>query len=201
MSAPLIFYFDFASPYAYLAFDRVGQYAKSAGRELELRPVLVWALLKERGIAPPMEDATKRAYLEHDMVRSAAYYGVAYHPPDPLVISAHLAARFWLGLTADHGAPAFDLARRVYTARFVEGRDIKTPEVLCDIAAEAGLSRASAEEAMYSDSARNALAASVSSAVENGVIGVPYFDLDGEGFFGADRLAQLRWRLGLGDED
>ncbi|SEO42666.1 2-hydroxychromene-2-carboxylate isomerase [Salinihabitans flavidus] len=201
MPAPVVFYFDFASPYAYLAFDRVGRYARSAGREVDLRPVLVWALLKERGIAPPMEDAAKRAYLEHDMERSAAFYGVAYRQPDPLVISAHLAARFWLGMTADHGAPAFDLARRVFAARFVEGRDIKTPEVLCDIAAEAGLDRDSAEEAMYSDGARTALAALISLAVENGVIGVPYFDLDGEGFFGADRLPHLRWRLGLDGPD
>ena len=54
MNTPLRFYFDFASPYAYFALRPLQALAKQHGRNLECRPVLLWAVLKAHGVAAPL---------------------------------------------------------------------------------------------------------------------------------------------------
>lgn len=194
---PLVFYFDFASPYAWIALDGARRIAEEAGRVLELRPMLLWALFKEQQIPPPMEPPARRAYMLADMARSAAYRGVALKLPEPLQVSTHLAKRLWLGLARERPEAAFAFARRLYEARFVEGKDLREAGVLREAAAEFGLSAEAADRHMAAAENREALAASISGAVQAGVCGAPFLILDGEGFFGADRLEQIRWRLGL----
>ena len=82
MATPIRFYLDFASPYAWFALDGIERLAREHGREIEWRPVLIWAVLKAHGIAAPMNVPAKRDYLVADMVRSAAFHGVPYRAPD-----------------------------------------------------------------------------------------------------------------------
>lgn len=194
----LTVYFDFASPYAYVAFDAVVGLAEEAGLRLDPRPAMVWAILKARGIAAPLEAPVRRDYLLADMARSAAFHGLPYREPATLPISAHLASRMWLGFAADDGAPPLSLARAIYAARFVEGLDIRDTPVLRGIAAGCGHDPYRAEAHMQSDVNKAALARTIDEAVGLGVPGIPCMILGSELFFGADRLPQLRWRLGLG---
>lgn len=63
MPDKIVFYFDFASPYAYFALDRIEALGRKAGRAVEWRPVLAWAIFKELGIAAPTEVPAKRDYI------------------------------------------------------------------------------------------------------------------------------------------
>lgn len=195
--APLAFYFDFASPYAWIAFDAVTRIADQAGRKLELRPVLLWSILREQDIPAPLEPPARRDYMLADMARSAEFMGVELRLPTPLPISAHLASRLWLGMVRETPELAIEIARHIYALRFVEGRDIRQREILQDAAGDFGIRPEVADLLMDADEARKALTASNAQAVADGACGVPFFVLDGEGFFGADRLPQIRWRLGL----
>jgi 2-hydroxychromene-2-carboxylate isomerase len=85
-------------------------------------------------------------------------------------------------------------ARRVFAAFFVEGRDIAQEDVLRALAIEAGIAGDAAAEDMKAG--RPLLERAVNDAIADKVVGSPFFLVDGEGFFGADRLPQLRWYLG-----
>lgn len=196
MAPPLVFYFDFASPYAWIAFDEVTRIAAQAGRKLELRPVLLWAILREQDIPAPLEPPARRDYMLADMARSAEFMGVELRLPTPLPISAHLASRLWLGMVRETPERAVEIARHIFALRFVEGRDIRQREILQDVARAFGVIHDTADQLMDSPENREALAAANAQAVADGACGVPFFVLDGEGFFGADRLPQIRWRLG-----
>lgn len=195
MTGPLHFYFDLASPYAWFAFDQVGEIARDAGRTVEYRPILMWAVLKAHGIAPPMDAAVKRRYFLHDMQRSATFHGVEYKQPAKLPLSSHLASRLChvaLRTNADLGR---DLSRRILRAFFAEGQDISREDVIATIAVELGMSQAEARDAMSGATGRALLEAAVTEAIEREVVGSPFILVDGEGFFGVDRLPQLDWFL------
>ncbi len=194
MPNPIRFYFDFASPYAYFASTSIEGLAQEFGRTVEWRPILLWAVFKTHGIAPPMDLALRRDYLLHDMVRSAAFFDVPYRTPEKLTLSSHLAARLFYATLQTDADKAVTFARRVFTAFFVEGRDIAQEDVLRALAIEAGIAGDAAAEDMKAG--RPLLERAVNDAIADKVVGSPFFLVDGEGFFGADRLPQLRWYLG-----
>ena len=195
-SNPLKFWFDFASPYAWLAFDELHKIAEAAGREVELKPVLLWAVLKAQDIPAPMEREAKRGYMMADMTRSAAYLGLPLVLPEPFMISSHLAARLCHGVMLE-GDDARGLARALFAARFTQGADLSRPEVLDEITQGMGIAPEEAARLQSSPEARARLVAANEEAAARGIWGVPFVELDEEGFFGVDRLPQLRWRLGL----
>lgn len=86
----------------------------------------------------------------------------------------------------------------MFNAFFRDGRDITDKAELATVAVEAGIDAAAAEEGMSGQRGRELLAAAVAQGVADGVIGSPFFIIDGERFFGADRLPQIGWRLGHG---
>ena len=193
--APIVFYFDFASPYAYFAADGIERIAAGHGRTVEWRAFLAWAVLKAQGIAPPMDVPAKRAYLVADMIRSAAFHGLPYRHPEKLPLSAHRAARLFHAVAADDPATARAFARAAFSAFFTEGADISDEAVVLRTARQCGIGGAAAREAIEGPSGRALLAAAVERAVADGVCGSPFFLVDGEPFFGADRLPQIAWRL------
>jgi 2-hydroxychromene-2-carboxylate isomerase len=193
MPDPIRFYFDFASPYAYFAATRIDALAKSFGRTVEWRPILLWAVFRAHGVAPPMDVAVRRDYLLHDMARSADFFGVPYRAPAKLALSTHLAARLYHAISETEPSKAVAFANRVFAAFFVEQKDISQSDTLLALAADAGIDADAAAEGMTAG--RPLLEQAVAGAIADKVVGSPFFLVDGEGFFGADRLPQLRWFL------
>jgi 2-hydroxychromene-2-carboxylate isomerase len=195
MAEPIRFYLDFASPYAWIALAGIERLASEHGRALEWRPVLIWAVLKAQGIAPPMEVPAKRGYFEIDMARSAAFHGVAYRHPSRLPLSAHLATRVYYSIAERDLDKAQSFGRDVFAAFFTRDEDIADPEVVVRLAANHSLTADEAQEAMNGPLGRQRLAAAVDAAIADGVCGSPWFIVEGEPFFGADRLPQIAKRL------
>jgi len=192
---PIRFYFDFASPYAYFAARQIDAIGAEFKRRVEWQPILVWAVLKAQGIAAPMESPARRAYLLHDMQRSAAYFGLPFHEPVRLPVSTHLAARLYHVVANDDPGRAAELADRLFQAFFVNRRDISDAGVLGEIGAGLGIAGDRVAEAIKGPAGRALLERAVAQGVAEGIIGSPHFVVDGEGFFGVDRLPQLRWHL------
>ena len=195
MTAPITLWLDFTSPYAYFALDAVECLAHSHGRGLIWRPILLWAVLKAQKVPPPLEAPARRSYLLADMARSAAFYHVSYSPPSRFPLSAHRAARVFYALEELGSAHARAFGRDVFAAYFQSDADISDVATLAEIAARHGMTREQAEAATEGDLGRRRLAEANDSAIAAGVCGSPWMEVDGEAFFGADRLSQIAWRL------
>ena len=195
------FYFDFASPYAYFAHGALSALTQHHGLRLRHRPILLWAVLKELGLPTPMEQAPKRRYLEHDMVRSAAYLGLPFRLPPGFPVSGLAAARAFHTLEAQsppqwpQQAGAF--VEAVFKAYFVDGRDIAAATILGEVAASVGLAPQQAHQATEADEGKTGLRQAIAEAAQRGVWGSPFWFCNGEGYFGADRLGHFERCLQL----
>jgi 2-hydroxychromene-2-carboxylate isomerase len=189
------FYFDFASPYAWLISDRLEQLAARHQREVVSRPVLLFAIFKAVGLPPPMDTEAKRKYMLRDMERSARYYGVPYRHPANFPAISPVPGRLFYGLAEQDSAQAKAFAKEALRAHFVDGRDITKPDVVAEIAGQAGIPASSVEAALTGERGKSLLRESVEEATRRGVIGSPFVVVDGEPFFGADRLDHIEWWL------
>ena len=199
-AATVDFYFDFASPYAYFAHGALSALTQRHGLRLRHRPILLWAVLKELGLPMPMEQPAKRRYLEHDMVRSAAYLGLPFRLPPGFPVSSLAAARAFHALEAQSPPQwpqqADAWVEAVFKACFVDGRDIGAAAVLGEITAAAGLAPQQTHQAQ-ADEGKTGLRQAVAEAAQRGVWGSPFWFCNGEGYFGADRLGQFERSLQL----
>ena len=85
-------------------------------------------------------------------------------------------------------------AQALYRAYFVEDRDISNPEVTGNVAAKLGVDKAELDAGINDAAVKERLQSEVDAAIERGVFGSPYIVVDGEPFWGSDRLDQVeRW--------
>ena len=191
----LEFYFDFSSPYGYLAAERIDELAARFGRKVKWRPVLLGVIFKSTGAAPLTTVPLKGDYSKMDFVRSARFMGIPYNPPTRFPLPTQVAARAYYWLHERDCGMARSFAKEVYRALFVDDRDISDPEVVLAIAAALGADRAALAVGVETAEIKDRLKEEVAGAIEKGVFGSPLIFCDGEAFFGADRLPQLEARL------
>ncbi len=194
MPSPIEFYFDFSSPYGYLASEKIDDLAARHGRKVKWRPILLGVVFKQTGGAPLTTLPLKGEYSLHDFSRSARFLDVPYTHPETFPINTMHAARayYWLHDNDCETARAF--AHSVYRAYFRDGRDIADLAVVLELATRHGADRATLAEALNSAALKERLKAECDAALAKGVFGSPYISVDGEPFFGADRLPQIdRW--------
>ena len=187
MKSPIDFYFDFSSPYGYLASHLIEALAAKHGRAVTWRPMLLGAAFKTTGASPLPSIPLKGDYAKRDFVRSARFYGVPFRLPDPFPISTVAACRAFYSLCNE--TDRVKLAKALYRAYFVDNVNIGEAQNVLKIANSAGC-QADVESQAVKDKTR----AEVDAALAKGVFGSPYIVVDGEPFWGVDRLGQLeRW--------
>ncbi|MBI3146938.1 MAG: 2-hydroxychromene-2-carboxylate isomerase [Betaproteobacteria bacterium] len=194
MADPVEFFFDFSSPYAYLAAMKIEDLVRVRGRAVAWRPMLLGVVFKAVGGAPLTEYGIKGPYSVHDFARSARYAGLPYRMPEPFPIATQNAAR--LVLVVERAAPARigELVRAIFPAFFVDNRNINDPAVLAEICASLGLDAEALTPAIEEPGIKDALRANCEEALRRGVFGAPFMFVEGEPFWGNDRLPQLdRW--------
>ena len=133
--APIDFYFDFSSPYGYIASTRIDEIAARHGRTVAWRPILLGVVFKTTGMGPLPSVPLKGAYSLRDFERSARLYGVAFKMPVAFPFNAITPSRMFYWLEGrDRGlARRFGLA--AFQAAFPGQQDITKPDVCADIAA------------------------------------------------------------------
>jgi 2-hydroxychromene-2-carboxylate isomerase len=199
MPNPIDFYFDFSSPYSFLASEQIEALAARHGRTVRFRPILLGAVFKVADSAPLTEQyGPKARYSVHDFARSARFAGVAYRHPSKFPVGAVAAARAVLWLQQHRPEQANAFVHAVFRAFFQQDRDISDPAVVAAVAQSAGLDGAQLVEAAQAADVKDALRRQVEDAIALGVFGAPTIVVDGEVFWGNDRLPQIdRW-LGSG---
>ena len=191
MSRSVPVYFDFISPYSYLALTRLAEFGQRHGVAWEPVPVFYAALLDANDLVGPAETRAKRRYTLTDVLRAAALLGVPLVGP-PAHPFRSLEALRVATLFADD-ARALELVVALASACWGEGRDLNDWEVLAEIVG--GGSAADLAARASAPEVKRALQERTTAAVEAGVFGVPTFELDGELFWGHDRLDHLAARL------
>lgn len=194
MPTPIEFYFDFSSPYSYLAAEQIEALAARHGRTVRFQPTLLGAVFRVSGQRPLTDIPVKGDYSRRDFVRSARFAGLPFQLPSPFPIGTVHAARACLVLETGKPTlvPAF--VKRAFRAYFTQGRDISDVEILRQVLSETGADAAAVLEAAARPEIKERLKSSVDEAIARGVFGAPFFLVDGEPFWGNDRLPQMeRW--------
>ncbi len=188
------FWYEFASPYSYMAAERIGRMAAEAGVGVEWRPFIIGPILKLRpGQASATQDAppAQKAYRRRDVERQCAAEGIALNWPSVYPRNGLLAAR--VALAADPSwREAF--SRAVYRANFVDDREISDEVVIRAILQAIGQDADAALAAALSPANKAWLIERVEQAIARGIFGAPSFTIGKELFWGNDRLEQaLHW--------
>jgi 2-hydroxychromene-2-carboxylate isomerase len=184
------FYFDFISPYAFLAWTQIRALAARHGRAVEPVPVLFAALLDAHGQKGPGEIPAKRRYLFKDVARKAHRLGIApvrpppSHPFNPLV-ALRVAS---LPLPEDVRERIIDT---LYYAVWTKHQAIDDEARVTAILDEAGLAGAALVRGAQTPDNKQRLRAATDAAIASGVFGVPTIIADGELFWGSDSLEDL----------
>ena len=198
MSAPIEFYFDFSSPYGYLAAERIDDIAARHGRAVAWWPYLMGVAMKVTGSSPIVSRPMLGEYSRRDMVRSARRLGVPFKFPEPFPIATIAACRavYWKERAGAEEAKA--LARALYRAYFADGRNISDAEVVADVAAESGADRDALLAGIQDSAVKDRLKEVTNDAVARGIFGSPFFVVDGEPFWGHDRMDEVEQWLETG---
>jgi 2-hydroxychromene-2-carboxylate isomerase len=182
-------YFDYVSPYAYVAWRQLPAIAARHAQSIEPVPVVFGALLGAHGTRGPAEVPAKRRYLVKDVYRKARRAGVPFtlppaHPFNPL-----------LALRASSLAMPEDARRRLIDALFAAvwatGEGLEAPGSVARIASSVGLDGEAIERAASESDGKARLRAQTDEALAAGVFGVPTVAVDGELFWGVDALDPL----------
>jgi 2-hydroxychromene-2-carboxylate isomerase len=191
MSRPIDFYFDFSSPFGYLASLQIDTLAERHGRLADWRPFLLGAVFKVAKTAPNALVPLKGSYSERDWERCARLLGVPLTLPPDFPFPSQAAGRAFYWLKAQDESAAKELARALLAASFVEGREVSKPETVLEVADAQGLERAAVEQALQDESVKQRLREETEGAIERGVCGSPFIFVDDEPFWGNDRLAMV----------
>jgi 2-hydroxychromene-2-carboxylate isomerase len=191
--APIAFYFDFSSPYGYIAGRLINDIAAKHGRSVLWKPILLGAIFKLTGMQPLTAIPLKGDYGRRDFARTARLHGISFTMPDPFPFSGINANRAFYWVEKSDPDLARELAKALYDAAF-NGGDISTVPAVADIAASKGIDRESITAGMAAPDIKDRTRAATDEAIARGVFGSPFFIIDGEPFWGADRMDQIeKW--------
>ena len=190
-------YFDFISPYAYLAFAHLPQALQDAGSySVAYKPVVFGALLKANGQLGPAEIPTKRDWTSRQVSWLAREHGIALchpatHPFNPLALLRLAVA---CGSGGDNGRPSRHVCDVIFQHVWQSGLDAADSQRLGTLRHQLAPARDP-----QNDAVRAQLRAHTDEALALGLFGVPSFVVDGRMFWGFDALPMLRAYL-TGDD-
>ena len=191
---PIEFYFDFSSPYGYLAATQIDALARRHGRGVDWRPFLLGAAFKATGQQPLVEQPLRGPYHRRDFARSARLIGVPFRLPEPFPFASLAACRAYYWLVDRDPALARTLALALYRTAFAEGRPIAAVEAVVAVAAPLGIEGDALTAAVEDAAIKARLRQETERVLARGVFGSPFIIVDGEPFWGSDRLPQVeRW--------
>lgn len=187
MSRTVEFYFDFGSPTAYLAYRRLRQLAQAYGLTIEYRPMLLGGVFKATGNTSPVTIPAKGEYmLKHDLPRFARRYGVPLNFNPHFPINTLNLMRGAIAATRLGCLEAY--ADAVYDAVWVGEKNMGDPEVVTATLTAAGLDAGALLALSQEPDVKAELVNATEEAVARGVFGAPTLFMDGEMYFGQDRL-------------
>lgn len=187
MSKDASFYYDFVSPYSYLAFTQLGALRARTGASITFKPINILTVMDQVGNVPTTATCKSKAlYARTDLMRWAMQYKTRLKPhpkfgtfsTEPLLLAA---------LSAEEQGILEAFSKAAFEAVWVNQSDLGSDDAIISWLGAAGIGE---PEAIWSnrDQYRLKLFANQEAAIRDGVFGVPSFVSQGELYFGNDRL-------------
>lgn len=190
-------WYDVVCPYAYLGSTRIERVARDAGAAVSWEPFLLGGVFRALGVPDDLAGSMpepKRRHNARDLARWADWFGVPLEVPAAHPRRTVLAMRAILAAGEGRAAATHAL----YRAYWVEGADVSKPSVVREALDGAGLDGAACVERASAPSIKDELRRRTDRAVELGVFGAPTFFVNGEPFWGQDRLDFVARALAAG---
>jgi len=195
----LEFFYDCSSPWTYLAFNRIEDIARRHDADLVWRPILVGGVFN--AINPSVYETRERPvkakarYYNKDMQDWARYYGITLKMPTVgvAVVKVYKTMR-GAYVALEHGKIA-QYTRRAFESYWIEDHDIGQETVIADIARQSGLDPAEVLEKIQQPEYKEKLRAATQELIDRGGFGSQTVFVDGNLFFGNDRLPLVEFEL------
>ncbi|MBB4265690.1 2-hydroxychromene-2-carboxylate isomerase [Roseospira visakhapatnamensis] len=188
MPEPIDFYFDFSSPYSYVAAHRIEALAQRHIRAVSWRPILLGPAMQISGNRPLVDQAMKGEYATRDVPRLCRLYGIPFAWPTPFPVATLAAMRGFTWLNEQNPDQAIAFAKAVFHAYFADGRAIADAAVTTAVAGETGIDPDAFAAAITDPTIKARTKDAVDASIKRGVFGVPFVFVDEEPFWGVDRL-------------
>ncbi|MNP13128.1 2-hydroxychromene-2-carboxylate isomerase [compost metagenome] len=188
MSKTVEFYFDLGSPATYLAYTQLPKICAQTDSQLIYVPFLLGGVFKATGNASPATIPAKGRYMFIDLDRYAKRYGV------PLTINPHFPINTLVLMRAVTGVQLRQPERFaafidcLFKALWIDGRNLNDPATVGAVLSENGFDPQEILALSAEEEVKNALKDTTEKAVQRGVFGAPSMFVDGQLFFGQDRL-------------
>lgn len=180
------FYLDPISPYVFLAWHAFKKITEENQLEVEYVPIFLAALLNHHGQKGPAEITDKRRYTFIDVYRLATKAGLDIvgpptHPFNPL-------PPLRMATSIDDNGQRKVFIEAMLNACWSEGKDISDYRVLITVANQVGFDGAQLRKKSSLKTTKERLIQNTQAAIDIGIFGVPTFEVDGEIYWGSDRL-------------
>ena len=191
MTKSVEFFFDVGSPAAYLAWTQL----PSLGCHVDHQPMLLGGVFQATGNQSPMMVPAKGSYMQKDLALHALQYGVPFRHNPHFPINT---------LTLMRGATAVQMQQperfaayvdAVFRAIWVDGKDMNDPQVVASVLQAAGFDPAALLAQAVDPQVKERLKQVTQDAVARGVFGAPTFFVDGQMYWGQDRLDFVKQAL------
>jgi 2-hydroxychromene-2-carboxylate isomerase len=194
MPRRLEFFFDYVSPFSYLANSQLPGIAKRTGSEIAYRPMFLGGVMEATGNQPPATLPARAKYMPKDIQRWVRRYAIEFAPNPHFPMQTLVAMRAALAAQDAGVFPAYHAA--LFRAAWGEPVNLGDVAVLRDVIAKAGVDPAPLLAAAATDALKERLKANTNEAVTRGAFGAPTFFVGDEIFFGNDRLDFVEEALG-----
>jgi len=194
MSTNIDFYYDFISPASYFAWMRLKELTEGTGANINYKPILLGGILKATGNTSPVTVPAKWEWIKTDFQRHADHYGIPYRFNPHFIFSTVNAMRGALWALSNGQIESYNQA--MFSAAWVQGEDLSSPEALREILTNAGFDPEQVADAMAQPQIKTALIEATDDAAKRGVFGAPTFFVNDEMFFGQDRMDWVKRALG-----
>ncbi|WP_205527154.1 2-hydroxychromene-2-carboxylate isomerase [Solimonas sp. K1W22B-7] len=189
------FYYDFGSPTAYLAWTQLARICADKNAQLVYKPFLLGAVFKATGNQSPVMIPAKAKFMFADLKRWAQHWNV------PLTLNPHFPFNTLDFMRAAAGVQLHmperfeEFNRAIYEGMWVQAKDFSKPAVVAEALAAVGFDPAAVLALAADDAAKAALRANTDEALARGAFGAPTFVVDGELYWGQDRLFMVEAAL------
>ena len=195
MPSRVEFFFDFSSAYSYFAAYEIDSLLAPYDCSVLWQPISLGAIFKANSHQPDPLDSPKGCYIKHDVERCAENYGLPFRWPTTFPFNSIPAARFYYAIALSNPKQAVAYAKGAFHSAMGKGQDLSDLEVLSTVATAQGLDARLLLEAIERKDIKQQLRDATTKAQQAKIFGTPSFLLNGELFWGADRLSAVAKRV------
>ena len=195
MTKTVEFYFDVGSPAAYISWMQLPGLCAAADARVDYKPMLLGGVFHATGNQSPMTIAAKGRYVMTDLERFARRGSIDFSHNPFFPINTLTLMRGATALQMSDPARMVPYVDAVYRAIWVEGKDMNDPVVVAQVLREAGFDPAALVAQAGDPAVKDRLKAVTQEAVARGVFGAPTFFVDGQMYWGQDRLDFIQQAL------